>query len=212
MDPNDVEIVLTTAAPPDMSGGEETEIRLDGLALKTNDVEDSVQFYTHVLGLKEIEGLSYKDDEDYVGLQAGDIVIELLSKGWLESEGFDHIDFTVNNLDNTAQKLKDADVDVEFYQDEETGETFASLYDFDEEVQIILSSLAENTEKSIPSSDENTEIPSIGEKVRFLGRTGPNQPRANSSSHSSERTANPAHSRARQLAANTQRHYPKGSI
>ncbi len=167
LDPNDVEIVLTTAASPDMSSGEETEIRLDGLALKTDDVEDSVQFYTQILGLKEIEGLSYEDDEDYVGLQAGNIVIELLSTGWFESKGFDHIDFTVNNLNNTAQKLKDADVDVEFSQDEETGETLASLYDPDEEVQILLSSLAENTEKSMPSSDENTEIPSIGEKVRF---------------------------------------------
>ncbi len=167
LDPNDVEIVLTTAAPPDMSSGEETEIRIDGLALKTDDVEDSVQFYTQVLGLKEIEGLSYEDDEDYVGLQAGDIVIELLSTGWFESEGFDHIDFTVNNLDNTAQKLKDADVDVEFSQDEKTGETLASLYDPDEEVQIILSSLAENAETPTPGSDGNTEIPSIGEKVRF---------------------------------------------
>ena len=33
-----------------MSGGEETEIRIDGLALKTDDVEDSVQFYTQILG------------------------------------------------------------------------------------------------------------------------------------------------------------------
>ena len=167
LDPNDVEIVLTTADPPDMSGGEETEIRIDGLALKTDDVEDSVQFYTQVLGLKEIEGLSYKDNEDYVGLQAGDIVIELLSTGWFESGGFEHIDFTVNNLDNTVQKLENADVDVELQKDDETGETLASLYDPDEEVHIILSSLAENAEKSMPSSDGNTERPSIGEKVRF---------------------------------------------
>ena len=172
LDPNDVEIVLTTADPPDMSGGEETEIRIDGLALKTDDVEDSVQFYTQVLGLKEIEGLSYKDNEDYVGLQAGDIVIELLSTGWFESEGFEHIDFTVDNLDNTVQKLKDADVELQ--KDDETGETLASLYDPDEQVHIILGSSAENAETQIPMSDEetespdaNTEIPSIGEKVRF---------------------------------------------
>ena len=167
LDPNDVEIVLTTADPPDMSGGEETEIRIDGLALKTKDVEDSVQFYTHVLVLKEIEGLSYKDDEDYVGLQAGDIVIELLSKGWLESKGFNHIDFTVNNLDNTVQKLEAADVDVEVEKDDKTGETLASLYDPDGQVEIILSSLAKNAETPTPRSDGNTEIPSIEEKVRF---------------------------------------------
>ena len=172
-DPNDVRIVLTTANPPDMSGGEETEIRIDGLALKTNDVEDSVQFYTHVLGLKEIEGWTYEANKDYVGLQAGDIVIKLLKKGWLESKGFDHIDFTVNNWDNTVRKLENADVDVDFLEDE-TGETVASLYDPDEEVQIILSPLAERSETQIPMPDEeaespdgNTERPSIAEKVRF---------------------------------------------
>ncbi len=172
--PEDVIIGLTTTDLPDMSGSEETEIRIDGFALKTDDVEDSVQFYTQILGLKEIEGLRYENNEDYVGLQAGNIVIELLSTGWFGSGGFEHIDLTVDNLDNTAQKLKNADVDVEFYQDEKTGETLASLYDPDEEVQIILSSLAENAETQIPLSaeetesiDGNTERPSIGEKVRF---------------------------------------------
>ena len=220
--PENVMIGLTTAELPDMSGGEKTEIRIEGFALKTDDIEDSVQFYTQVLGSKEIEGLPYENNEDYVGLQVGNIVIELLSTGWFESEGFDHIDLTVNNLDNTAQKIKDADVDVEFYQDEETGETFASLYDPDEEVQIILSPLAENkkyAETQIPMSDEgnrksrwkygNTKY---RRKSAFLGGAGPNQPRANSTGHSPERTANSAHRRARQLAANTQRHHSKGSI
>ena len=172
--PENVIIGLTTADLPDMSGGEETEIRIEGFALKTDDVEDSIQFYTQVLGLKEIEGLSYEDNEDYVGLQAGNIVIELLSTGWFESGGFDHIDFTVDYFYDTIQKLENANVNVEFYENEEAEKILAILYDPNEEVQIILSPLAENAETQIPMSGEetesidgNTERPSIGEKVRF---------------------------------------------
>lgn len=171
--PENVTIGLATADLLDTSGDEETEIRIYGFALKTDDVEDSVQFYTQVLGLKEIEGLSYEDNEDYVGLQAGNIVIELLSTGWFESEGFDHIDFAVDNWDNTIQKLEGADIDVDFFEDA-PGEKRASLYDPDEQMHIILGSLAENAETQIPVSDEetespdaNTERPSIEEKVRF---------------------------------------------
>ncbi len=171
--PENVIIGLATADLLDTSGGEETEIRIYGFALKTDDVEDSVQFYTQVLGLKEIEGLSYEDNEDYVGLQAGNIVIELLATGWFESEGFDHIDFAVDNWDNTIQKLEGGDIDVDFFEDA-PGEKRASLYDPDEQVHIILGSLAKNAETQIPVSDEktespdaNTEIPNIGEKVRF---------------------------------------------
>ena len=172
--PEDVIIGLITTDLPDMSGSEETEIRIEGFALKTDDVEDSIQFYTQVLGLKEIEGLSYEDNEDYVGLQAGNIVIELLSREKSESEGFDHIDFTVDYFYDTIQKLENANVNVEFYEIEEAGKILAVLHDPNEGVQIILSPLAENAETQIPMSDEetenidgNTERPSIGEKVRF---------------------------------------------
>ena len=79
-------IHLTTAPPPAMAGGEESEICINGFALKTDDVAYSVNFYSQLLGAKEIEGWTYKDNPENVVLQAGDIVIELLSmriKSWI---------------------------------------------------------------------------------------------------------------------------------
>ena len=72
---------MTTADPPEMSGGEETEIRINRIILK-EIVGLKLPFYTQILGLKEIEGWTYKDNPEDVGLQAGEIYIELQEPGW----------------------------------------------------------------------------------------------------------------------------------
>ncbi len=165
--PENVTIGLATADLLDTSGGEETEIRIYRFVLKTDDVEDSIQFYTQVLGLKEIEGFSYEDNEDYVGLQAGNIIIVLLSTGWFESEGFDRIDFEVDNLYNTVQKLEATDVDVDLEEVNEHGWCWG-FFEGPDNVKIGLVGLEQTIlDEETDSQDGNTERPSIVEKVRF---------------------------------------------
>ena len=75
-----IRVCLTT----DMSGGEETEIRINRIILKAI-VGLTLPFYTQILGLKEIEGWTYEDNQKDVGLQAGEIYIELQEAGWFKS-------------------------------------------------------------------------------------------------------------------------------
>ena len=167
LSPENVTIGLATADLLDTSGGEETETRINAFALKTDDVEDSVNFYTQVLGLKEIEGFSYEDDEDHVILQAGDIIIGLFSTGWFESEGFKDIQFTVDNLDNIVQKLNASDVDVGLGVTNKSGER-CGFFEGPDNVKILLIELDQTmSDEKIDSQDGNAERPSIGEKVRF---------------------------------------------
>ena len=159
--PENVIIELTTVEPPDMSGGEETDIRINRFALKTEDIENSIQFYTQVLGL-EIE-----DNKDYVVLQAGDIFIELSTTGWFESGGFDSIDFQVDDLYNTVQKLNASDVDVDLGDANEYGWRWG-LFEGPNNVKIGLVGLDQAiSDEKTDSQDGNTERPGIGEKVRF---------------------------------------------
>ena len=165
--PNDELIIFTTASPPDMADDEEIETRINGLALKTDDVADSVNFYTQVLGLTEIEGWTYEDDEDNVGLQAGDMVIELSSTGWFETKGLSFLRFAVDNLNHSVQKLEAAGVDVDVGDVNENGHRWV-FFNGPDDIRIGLCGLDQmsNAETDAPS-DRNAERPSIGEKVRF---------------------------------------------
>ena len=181
-------ISLTTAPPPDMADDEEIETHINGLALKTDDVALSVNFYK-ALGLKEIKGWTYEDNEDNVGLQAGDMVIELLSTGWFETKGLSFLRFAVDkwfewfewfetkglsflrfavdDLSRSVYKLEGAGVDVDVGDVNENGGQWA-FFDGPDDIRIGLFGLDQvsNAETDV-SSDENTERPSIGEKVRF---------------------------------------------
>ena len=50
--------------------------KIHKIALVTDDVEGSVKFYTETLGLEVIERFPVEDDEDYVFLKAGDMILE----------------------------------------------------------------------------------------------------------------------------------------
>ena len=189
--PNDEFIHLTTAPPPAMAGGEESEICINGFALKTHDVEDSVNFFTQVLGAKEIEGWAYEDNPENVGLQAGDIVIELSSTGWFETKGFSFLRFAVNNLNHSVQKLEAAGVDVSVDDGNDIcGDNPVVIFhaagvdvsvddvneqgwrwvffDDPDDVRIGLCGPEQVPDEGTDiRSDENAERPSIGEKVRF---------------------------------------------
>ena len=166
--PENVMIGLTTADLIDMSGGEETEIWINRFVLKTDDIEDSLQFYTQVLGLKEIEGWTYEDNPKDVGLQAGDIFIELLSTGWFESGGFEYIGFEVDNLYNAVQKLEDAGVDGYLADNIHEDGSRWGFFEGPDNVKIGLVGLDQAiSDEKIDSQDGDAERPSIGEKVRF---------------------------------------------
>lgn len=165
--PENVIIGLTTADLPDTSGSEETEIRIAGYALKTDDVADLIQFYTQVLGLKEIEGWTYEDNRDNVGLQAGEIYIQLIKLGWFQSGGFHSISFEVDNLYSTIQKLEAAGVDVDLRDSIIEGYLYASFNGPDNVEMGLLGLDQAMPDEETESPDANTERPSIEEKVRF---------------------------------------------
>lgn len=88
--------------------------KIHKIALVTNDVEGSVKFYTETLGLEVIERFPVEDDEDYVFLKAGDMILELMPKKSMEAEeGFHHISFRVDSVDASTQDLKEKGVPIE---------------------------------------------------------------------------------------------------
>ncbi len=88
--------------------------KIHKIALVTDDVEGSVKFYTETLGLEVIERFPVEDDEDYVFLKAGDMILELMPKKSMQAEeGFHHISFRVDSVDASTQDLKDKGVQIE---------------------------------------------------------------------------------------------------
>ena len=83
------------------------------IALVTDDIEEAVRFYTQTLGLTVMERFSNGDGEDYVFLDAGGIILELMPQGSTETAlGFHHISFEVDNVDESVQSLRDKDVPI----------------------------------------------------------------------------------------------------
>ena len=88
--------------------------KIHKIALVTDDVEGSVKFYTETLGLEVIERFPVEDDEDYVFLKAGDMILELMPKKSMQAEeGFHHISFRVGSVDESVQDLRDKEVPIE---------------------------------------------------------------------------------------------------
>ena len=84
------------------------------IALVTDDVEGAVNFYTQTLGLEVMERFPNEDDDDYVFLRAGDIILELMPQKTTQADlGFHHISFKVDSVDDSAQELKDKGVQLE---------------------------------------------------------------------------------------------------
>lgn len=88
--------------------------KIHKIALVTDDVEGSVKFYTETLGLEVIERFPVDDDEDYVFLKAGDMILELMPKKTMEAEeGFHHISFRVDSVDASTDDLRSKGVPIE---------------------------------------------------------------------------------------------------
>ena len=52
--------------------------KIHKIAIVTDDIEEAVQFYTQKLGLTVVERFENDEDEDYVFLDAGGILLELM--------------------------------------------------------------------------------------------------------------------------------------
>ena len=84
------------------------------IALVTDDVEGSVKFYTETLGLELMQRFPAEDDEDFVFLKAGNIILELMPQKTMGTEaGFHHISFKVDSMDNAVEELGDKGVEME---------------------------------------------------------------------------------------------------
>ena len=83
------------------------------IAVVSDDIEGAVRFYTETLGLTELERFPNEDDEDFVFLKAGNIILELMpQKTMQEDVGFHHISFKVGNVDASVGDLEAAGVDI----------------------------------------------------------------------------------------------------
>ncbi len=87
--------------------------KIHKIAVITDDIEGAVAFYTQKLGLTVVERFHNDDDEDYVFLDAGGILLELMpQKSMGLDPGFHHISFDVDSVKDSAQELKDKGVTI----------------------------------------------------------------------------------------------------
>ena len=76
------------------------------IGISTDDVESAVRFYTETLDLEVIERFEIQDDDDYVFMKAGDVILELMpAKSTGQPPGFHHISFVVNDIEKETKKL-----------------------------------------------------------------------------------------------------------
>ena len=88
--------------------------KIHKIAVVTDDVEGAVEFYTRTLGLKEVERLLQDDDEDFVFLDAGGFLLELMPQKTMQAEvGFHHISFKVDSVYEAGRELQDKGVELE---------------------------------------------------------------------------------------------------
>ena len=80
--------------------------KIHKIAIISDDIEGAVEFYTKKLGLTVMERFANEDDEDYVFLGAGGILLELMPQKTIgQAPGFHHISFDVDSVDESAQEL-----------------------------------------------------------------------------------------------------------
>ena len=87
--------------------------KIHKIAIITDDIEGAVEFYTQKLGLSVVERFANEDDEDYVFLDAGGILLELMPQKTMgQDSGFHHISFDVDSVEDSAGELKDKGVPI----------------------------------------------------------------------------------------------------
>ena len=87
--------------------------KIHKIAVITDDIEAAVAFYTQKLGLTVLERFPTEDDEDYVFLDAGGILLELMPQKTMGlAPGFHHISFDVESVEESARELREKGVTI----------------------------------------------------------------------------------------------------
>eukprot|EP01048_Picozoa_sp_COSAG05_P005230 COSAG05_NODE_305_length_11703_cov_15.056705_2_plen_488_part_00 len=77
------------------------------IAIVVSSVEKSVEYYTKILGLEVLERFANADDEDYVFLRAGNVVLELMpQKSMACDTGIHHLSFKVSDTDRAFKAIQ----------------------------------------------------------------------------------------------------------
>lgn len=106
--------------------------RIHKIAVVTDDVEGAVQFYTEQLGLTVLERFANQGDEDYVFLDAGGVILELMPQKSMGVEpGFHHLSFRVDSVDQSARELEARGVKITRPPFDAGGETGIRLAFFE---------------------------------------------------------------------------------
>ncbi len=105
---------------------------LDQLFLEVNNLEDSLEFYSEVLGF-EIESSTGNADPPIASLRSGSLRITLVQQveTMLKRGRGVHFVLGVEDVDNFHQRLRARNVDVSEPRDEGWGGRFVSLQDPD---------------------------------------------------------------------------------
>ncbi|AWT58942.1 MAG: Lactoylglutathione lyase [Candidatus Moanabacter tarae] len=106
--------------------------KIHKIGIVTDNIEDAVDFYTQKLGLKVTERFSNEGDEDYVFLDAGGIILELMPQRTMGvAPGVHHISFKVDNLGIATQRLREQGVSITKEPIDVGGDTGISLSFFE---------------------------------------------------------------------------------
>lgn len=86
---------------------------LHKIGVVTTDVEGAVGFYTKTLGLEVIERFPSEVGEDFVFMQAGSVMVELMPQKAMDAaEGVHHLSFRVESVDEACEELRSKGVRI----------------------------------------------------------------------------------------------------
>ena len=87
--------------------------RIHKIAFVTDDVESAVRFYTETLGLEVSERFPNDDDDDYVFMKSGDLILELMpAKSTGHPVGFHHVSLVVEDIQAATGELREKGVTI----------------------------------------------------------------------------------------------------
>tara|TARA_B100001029_G_C14626480_1_gene216885 strand:+ start:39 stop:404 length:366 start_codon:yes stop_codon:yes gene_type:complete len=78
---------------------------LNKICIECNNIENAVAFYKKALGIKEVERFPIKYEQDYVYLQSGELIIELMPNKSEKQAQIHHLSFSSSNISKDANRL-----------------------------------------------------------------------------------------------------------
>ena len=78
---------------------------LNKIGIQCNNIENAVAFYKKALGMKVVERFPIKCEQDYVYLQSGKSIIELMPNKSGKRAQIHHLSFSSSNIGKDAERL-----------------------------------------------------------------------------------------------------------